>query len=460
MGLLQRYLGDSRGSRVRFSVATGLFAKGFLILAGLIITPLMVRYLGKQGYGLFATITAVVSWLQITNFGIGLGLQNSLTEAVARGNVTHQRALVSTAFFFLLGVTLVLAVVAITSFTFVPWNEIFPATEARYAKQLAPAVAIVLTGFISTFALSFVNAIYAAKQELYLPNLMATVTSALTIVSVLVAIRSDLGLIGVTAATVGTGVLVTWSFVCWYFLRPSTHPLRPSLTAISRPAWHRIFRSSSAFFVIEICVVVLFQTDYFMIAKFLRVDDVTPYSIASKPFTVISVFILSVILQPLWAAYGNAKACGDLAWIRRNHRRVLIAFMSIYALVLAVMVPFGHPLLTLWVGAKAAPGTTLIILTGIYYLIRQWTDLHAILVNGLDMMRPQAISATIHAILTITLEIVLIRRLGVIGVPIACFLGYALVSAWFLPLLAGRSLAKLQATSAQTTASSLQSVSI
>jgi O-antigen/teichoic acid export membrane protein len=443
--LRQRYCGESRGGRLRLSVATGVFARAAQLLSGLLIVPLAVRYLGNDGYGLFVTITAVVTWLQVSTFGVGAGLQNALTEAVAAGDTARQRSLISTAFVFLVTVTAVLGIGLAASFSALPWTRIFPAADTALAAQVAPTVAIVLTGFVSTFALAFVNSIYAARQQLQIPNYAAIATALLTVAGTVLAVYLDLGLVGLTAATVGSGAVVAWGFSIGYLLAPSNRDFRPSLRGVTRAAWARIFRSSSAFFVIQICSMALFQSDYFIIAHFAAVDDVTPYSVANKPFNILSTLILAAVIHPLWAAYGNAKACADIEWIQRNHRRVLLIFMGLYGSAFVAMLLIGRPLLSLWVGADAAPTTALIAATGCYYLIRQWTDLHSGLVNGLDMIWPQAFSAIIHALITVALELWLIRSLGVIGVPLACFLGYALVSAWFLPLLAQRSLRVLNA---------------
>lgn len=449
--LRSRYFGSSRGSRVRLSVATGLVAKGAQLLSAVLVTPLVVRYLGNEGYGLFVTITAVVTWLQISNFGIGAGLQNALTEAVAAADVPRQRALVSTAFFFLLGITILLICGTAASFFALPWTSIFPSDSPALASEVPTAVAIVLTGFVSTFALSFVHSIYAARQQLHIPNYAALATAALILCGTFAAVHFDSGLVGVTAATVGAAAAVNWVFAFGYLMVRANRDLRPTLAAMSRAAGARIFRSSLAFFVIQICSVALFQTDFFIIAQFASVQEVTPYSVATKPFNILSVLLLSAVIHPLWAAYGNAMACRDIEWIKRSHKRAVIAFMALYSAAFVVMIAVGKPLLAWWVGPAAAPTTALIAATGAYYLIRQWADLHASLVNGLDMMMPQAFSAVVHVFVTITLEIVLIRTIGVIGVPIACFLGYALVSAWYLPLLASRSLHRLSEQSLSRT---------
>ena len=62
-----------------------------------IVLPISVRYLGNEGYGLMATITAVVGWLRFGNMGIGQGLQGALTEETAKGNRRAQSELASTA---------------------------------------------------------------------------------------------------------------------------------------------------------------------------------------------------------------------------------------------------------------------------------------------------------------------------------------------------------------------------
>ena len=439
----QRYFGATRGSRVRLSVLTGLIAKGSFIIASLLLTPLLIRYLGNQGYGLFITVTAVVAWLQVTNFGVGAGLQNALTEAVTRGDLRWQRELVSTAFVFLLGVTGLLAVAATGALVLVPWHAVFAVTHTEYSTQVMSVVGVVLGGFVSTSLLSFTGSIYAARQELHISNIVAIANAVILVLATLFVIHLDLGLLGITLANVGTTVVVSWAFALGYLARKSSKVFRPSVAFVSRAAWKRLFSSSAAFFVLQLCCVALFQSDYFIIAQCLNVDEVTPYSVAAKPFSVLAAVFAAAVSQPLWAGYGNAKASGDIAWIRRNHAKVRWVVMGVFAAGFVFMLAVGRPLLVWWVGESAAPSLALIAATGAYFLVRQWTDLHAILVNGLDMMKPQAYSATIHAAVTITLQVVLARTLGIIGIPIALFTGYVLVSAWFLPLIASRSLRRL-----------------
>ena len=61
------------------------------------------------------TITAVVGWLQFTNMGIGLGLQNP-HRGMAKRNKQAQKELISTAFFSLCAIGLILFVFGLVPF--------------------------------------------------------------------------------------------------------------------------------------------------------------------------------------------------------------------------------------------------------------------------------------------------------------------------------------------------------
>src|SRR6266404_3060366 len=82
-GFLRRQFHQGRGGRAKLAISTSVVSRAVSTLISLLILPITVRYLGNEGYGLMVTISSVVGWLQFTNMGIGLGLQNALTEETA-----------------------------------------------------------------------------------------------------------------------------------------------------------------------------------------------------------------------------------------------------------------------------------------------------------------------------------------------------------------------------------------
>jgi O-antigen/teichoic acid export membrane protein len=390
-------------------------------------------------------ISSVVGWLQLSDLGIGAALQNPLTEARAQGDPQRQSELSNTALFALVAIGGVLTVIGLFVFPWVNWLKVFPPVTTRFVSEIPVTVLIVFFGFVSSLILSSVGAIYAARQELHLNSLPALIAGISGLIGTLVAVRLNAGLIGVVFATIGVTALVKWSFAIWTLYGRGIPELRPSISACSRGALRALFGRGMSFFLLQICSIAFFSADAFIIAHFLSTDQVTPYSVAQKVFLQMGG-LFALVSGTLWSAYGNAKATGDIAWIRRTQHRMARVLLLFFGVLSLMMVVAGHRLLQWWVGNAAAPGTILIFAVACYFCAREWTTLHAMLLNGLDVIRPQVWVLAITACLTLGFSILLVRSFGVVGLAIGGFIGFCALSVWYLPYLAEQSLRRMEST--------------
>ncbi len=434
---------QTRGGRVRLALLTGGVGRILCSVAGLVSTPLMIRHLGAERYGLLLGISSTIMWLGLGNFGLAQGLQNALSEEFAHGNEEAQKILISTAVTALSTVVLCISLIWYAVSPFIPWARVLPPTTAAIAGEIAPSVQIVFIGFVGQFLISFIPAVYAARQEVHYGNLSSIMYAVSYLVGTVVGVTLKCGLTGMIVAITAATTLWTWTFAIWYFRRPELRQIAPSISWFRKDALRRLRSSSISFFIIQICGMILFDSEALLLVNLASPASATAYNIASRPFT-LSNSLFGFLAQPLWAAYGNAKAHRDLGWIKRTRARISRLYWIFFPILFLVILVTGPTLLRWWVGGgAAAPSRALIALVGLYFGIRMWTDLYSVLVNGLDAMRPQAIGAVFHAILTLTLNIFLIRRYGVFGLPAANFLGYLLVSAWLLPVIAREALERL-----------------
>src|SRR5947208_2902154 len=104
------------------------------------------------------------------------------------------------------------------------------------------------------------------------------------------------------------------------------------------------------------------------------------------------------------------------------------------------MMLFGHSALRWWVGTAAAPATILIIGVALYFCVRSWTALHAMLLNGLNVIQPQVWNLVLTAILALTLDLLLVTRLGPLGLAVGGLIAFAVAGAWYLPYLTAKAL--------------------
>lgn len=442
--LWDRHFHQGRGGRAKLAVTTNLCTRVVLAAVSLLTVPITIGYLGTEGYGLLTVMSSVVGWLQFSNLGIGSALQNSLIQARADGDIERQQELVSTVVFTLIGIALILLGAGVIAFPVVNWLQVFPPSTNRFAAEIPPALAVIFLGFVSSVVLSFVHAIYSARQELHIGTLPVLAAGLLSLAGVVVAVRLDLGLIGVVCASTGSPALVQWAFAIWTLWLRGIPELKPRIAKCSRAAWRSVSGQASSFLLLQICCVAFFQADAFIIAHFLSVQDVTPYSVAQRVFVQFAG-LFAVASGSLWAAYGDAKARRDAEWIRRTQRSMEQLFITLYLAFIVAMVALGHYVLKSWVGA-AAPSTAVIAAVGAYFCAREWTTLQAMLLNGLDIIRPQVWVLAITAVLIITLSLLLVRPFGAAGLAIGGVVGFSALSAWYLRVLANRAIGELERT--------------
>jgi O-antigen/teichoic acid export membrane protein len=80
----------SRGGRIVAAASSGAAARISSSLLTLVCLPLAVRYLGAERFGVWATITSTVVFLNLLNLGIASTLTNHIARAFALGDQRPQ----------------------------------------------------------------------------------------------------------------------------------------------------------------------------------------------------------------------------------------------------------------------------------------------------------------------------------------------------------------------------------
>ena len=106
--------GRERYRRAGVTASTSYIARGLAILTGFVSLPLTVDYLGAERYGVWLTISSLLLWLALTDFGLaGNALVNVLSEAAGNDDRVAARQYTASAFWALVTIALVMGVTSI-----------------------------------------------------------------------------------------------------------------------------------------------------------------------------------------------------------------------------------------------------------------------------------------------------------------------------------------------------------
>lgn len=90
------------GKETKFlkSISINGLLKPLSMIVSLAYTPILLRFLGDEQYGVWSTMLSVMNWITIFDFGIAGGYRNLLSVKIAQKDDQGIREVSSTAYIF------------------------------------------------------------------------------------------------------------------------------------------------------------------------------------------------------------------------------------------------------------------------------------------------------------------------------------------------------------------------
>lgn len=416
-----------RHRRALLTGVSALFAKVVAVSTSLVTIPMTLHYLGTERFGLWMTISSVVAILGFADFGIGNGVLNAVADAHGQENVKEIRSSVSSAFALLGVISVILLAAFATIYRLVDWGHFFNVSSQLARREAGPAAAVFVICFALNVPADVVQRLQLGLQEGFISKLWQLAGSITGLVGVVLVIHFRLGLPWLLGALAGAPLLVTVAnnIVFFGWMRPD---LRPAPKFTSGAMMGRIARLGILFFVLQAVVAIAFSSDNFIVAKLLGPEAVTRYSITAKMFSLTSLG-LSMFLAPLWPAYGEAVSRGDFHWVKRTLLRSTVAAVIIAVASSATLMAFGPAILRIWIHRPIDPPLLLLLGLALWSIMDAAGQSASMFLNGANVILPQVIIASIFATGCLLLKLFFVHRFGIVGVPWATLLSYALLSA-------------------------------
>jgi O-antigen/teichoic acid export membrane protein len=250
--------GGGRRPSLRLNAAASTFSNLVYFGVVFLITPLAVRQLGPEGWGIWQLVGATAIYAQLLNLTLGTATQYQVAYRMAAGDSAGLASVLTSVRLYLLGASLVLLLLlAVGGRAFV---EVVVPPEHVEEAWTALVVAIALTSLDLQTRIAGSVLIGLQRNDLY--ALFQTSGAAVLFLAVVLGFRAGMGLRGFTAVmTFGPMFAAACSWVAFRRLLP-----RESLRWV-RPSWP-LFRELIAYSTSTILYaaggVALYQTMKFI----------------------------------------------------------------------------------------------------------------------------------------------------------------------------------------------------
>jgi O-antigen/teichoic acid export membrane protein len=418
--------GEKRSATIKKNIVISFLIRSLSISINLSVVSLALNYVNPVQYGIWLTITSIISWFTYFDFGMGNGLRNKLANAVAFEEYDKAKKYVSTtyAIFTIIAASFFILFCLINPY--INWNAILNVPSSVH-ENIHLVLLILLGTLCIQFIVQLINTVLNAVQETAkaeFVTLLAQLGMLITLVVLKFTTNGSLRILIIALNIVPLAVI----FLAGLFFYSSRHKLiAPSLKSIDFSYVKSILNLGGIFFLIQMGSMILFQTDNIIITRVLGPEAVTKFNVTYKLYSVITV-VFSIIAVPYWSAFTEAWAKKDYQWISGSIRRLREVWLFTSFVVVPVFFLLSKFFFKIWLPPNLNINLPLSISMALYVISSSCLSFSCYFLYGIGKLRVLLILYLLIAITNVPLGIIMGKALGIEGVILANVVAFVLMS--------------------------------
>lgn len=398
---------------IKKNIVMALIVKVGSICCTMVLVPMTINFVNPIQYGIWLTISSVVTWMHFFDVGFSNGLRNKLTEALAQDRILQGRSYISTTYAMLTTIFGTLMALLLILIWTANLTELFGIEEV-YEHDLKMAATTLVCYFCINMVVRTLSFVLMAKQHSAVSSLFDFLGQLLVLVCIWMLDGTIDGSLFVLSLALCIPPLMVWIIASIYLYASRYRQFCPNLSLVKMSDTKSLLNLGVKFFVIQIAYIIQFQTSTFLIGRLFSMLEVTSYNLAHRYFNVLyMVFFLSI--EPLWSAVTDAWTNNDKAWIRHIVNKYLV-LASICLIGGLLMLSISDWVYDIWINQHVDQ------LVEIPFKLSAWmfayvgttimAQVFCQFVNGIGALRIQFCTSLISPIVFIAATLVMSKVLG------------------------------------------------
>ena len=339
---------NERKRRLALTAVTSSVRKVLQMVIPLVTLPITYNYLNSEVYGLWAAVTQFFGLFAFSDLGLGNGLYTKLSQANGKDDLTLCKKIISNTFCILLLIAVVLSIIFAVIFPFVNWAALMNAQENETISLVSYLILIIVGCKLFDIPIAIIQRTQYALQEGYRNDIWGIIGALLSLCSIIVIARYDLGKLALLIVSTSIPVVVSLINMLVYF-NIQRKELNISFKMFDIAMSKDLLSLGIYFCLLSVLTSVGYSMDTFIVAKTCSLTDAASYSVIYK-ISIICSAIMTILGMPLWGANGEAIARGDIDWVKNNTRKMsLILGASSILFTICVMLSINF-ILKIWMG--------------------------------------------------------------------------------------------------------------
>ena len=393
---------------------------------------IILEIVPKDSYALIILLQGVMGWFALSDLGMGLALQNLISESRAKKQEYKNVISVVTLVVMLISI-LFIGGIYLSSNYIVPhfFKSITSLTESTKLSVFFTTAFL----FITINSSSIIFKIWYAEHKGYLASLVTLISAVITTACLAILLffsheEEPNSIKNISLSLFGPLLICTFIPL---LLRVRSHKL--DLSILRNKIKVKKFRNNSlGILVFGFFGLVVAHSDYLVLSQtILESDEIIKYGIVSKVFTIMFSFYASFSAAFLPVSSEMVVLAQREALLKKA---VIISTLSVvfflcFGIFFWILQAEILRIISPKIDVKIELITVFLFVS--YFCIRVWTDTWSILMFSGNKFKILIGSVILHACISLCLQYVLSIEYGINGILAGLIIAYLVTGVWFSP---------------------------
>lgn len=390
-------------------------------LSAIILTPYILHRIGNIQYAVWIILNALIGYFNFSK----LGLTTKMLRDLSKAKGAKPNKIINSTLFCILFIQLAISPLLIFAYI---WLKIFVKPETGYIFQVLITFYILYAAFFLSLIGRIFSTIFHSQNKHYFVNglIIVRILIHFLLVIILGSIHK-LNIITLSFVTLFLSFLSTWIL---FVQSRRILPFKIDKTHFDKGYIKVSLVPSLQYFILSISALIIFQSDVLVISSFLGAGAVTSYALGYRIVEIPQrlLWAVSDVLFPKIAHFYSHEHWKDLLLIFKKIFYVVIPCNVILSILLYF---FGQKILTLWVGNEYVLNKNILDIFIITFCIQTIAHTYGIIINAIGKQKAIAYMVIFEAVLNLSLSIILVQRIGLIGVALGTLIAHLCATGWF-----------------------------
>jgi O-antigen/teichoic acid export membrane protein len=395
--------------------------------AGLVLMVASIRltthYLGNERFGVWAVFSSLVAMLSFADLGIGNALVNRVAAVRLSPDPTALARTVSGGLGLLVVVGGAAALLLWLIAGAIDWRGLLKLSDTVVATEARSAATLFALIFGANLVTNGLLKVLIGQQRGFEAHLITLLATLLACSALWFAAERRADVPTLLGATFGVQTLA--SLLAALRLIQRGQLKSAGLLAAVRAERAPLLGVGALFFALQIGTMVGWGADALILGSVAGAAQVAAFSIVQRLFQLVTQ-PLAMLNAPLWAAYADAAAHADGAFLRRTFWRSLTTSFLLATLLSTLLWLAAPLLLPWWTHGTVAVPPALIALAAVWAVLEAVGNALGTYLNGVNIVRQQLAVLIPFCMIGVPLKILAALHFGATGLLAATIMVYVL----------------------------------